>query len=116
MLQESISSHNIPYVGSSSNSTQRQHRSVEMSSPTMHTPQQMKKKISPDAHHLQQQYPSPQQQQSSFNSQQRSLHGSGGGGSSGISATGCVGSKPSANARQPMEYAGNGIKFPKELL
>ena len=106
MLQESISSHNIPHVSSSSNSSQRQHRSVEMSSPTMHTPQQTKKKISPDAHHL--------QQQSTFNSQQRSLLGSGGGGAGvgvGISATGCVGSKPSATVRQAMEYGGNGILY-----
>ena len=101
MLQESISSHNIPHVSSSSNSSQCQHRSVEMSSPTMHTPQQTKKKISPDAHHL--------QQQSTFNSQQRSLLGSGGGVGGGISATGCVSSKPSATVRQAMEYGGNGI-------
>ena len=67
----------------------------------MHTPQQTKKKISPDAHHL--------QQQSTFNSQQRSLLGSGGGVGGGISATGCVSSKPSATVRQAMEYGGNGI-------
>ncbi|KAI8129591.1 hypothetical protein FF38_12916 [Lucilia cuprina] len=94
MLQESISSHNIPHVSS----TQRQHRSSEMSSPTMHTPQ-TKKKISPDAHHLQQ-YP---QQQPTFNSQQRSLVGSVGGGST----TGSVGSKSSTSTRQTMEYGGS---------
>ncbi|XP_065355132.1 uncharacterized protein RhoGAP93B isoform X2 [Calliphora vicina] len=99
VLQESISSHNIPHVSSSS---QRQHRSSEMSSPTMHTPQ-TKKKISPDAHHLQQ-YPqtSPSPQQPIFNSQQRSLVSGGGG-----STTGSVGSKSSTSTRQTMEYGGS---------
>lgn len=108
MLQESLSSHNIPHVSSSA---QRQHRSSEMSSPTMHnTPQTAKKKISPDAlhqHHMQP-YPTPQQQQ--FNSQQRSLMGGSGGGGGG-STTGSVGSKSSTSTRQTMEYGGSGSLF-----
>lgn len=107
MLQESLSSHNIPHVSSSA---QRQHRSSEMSSPTMHnTPQTAKKKISPDAlhqHHMQP-YPTPQQQ---FNSQQRSLMGGSGGGGGG-STTGSVGSKSSTSTRQTMEYGGSGSLF-----
>lgn len=109
MLQESISSHNIPHIGSAQR--QQQHgRSSEMSSPTMH-PQtaQSKKKISPDAHHLQQQQPPHHQYPSSpqpFNLQQRGGGGvlvSGGSGST----TGSVSSKSSAT-RQAMEYGGSG--------
>ncbi|XP_059217865.1 uncharacterized protein LOC106086047 isoform X2 [Stomoxys calcitrans] len=95
MLQESMSSHNLPHLGSGGQ------RQQQMSSPTMHTSAaavaQSKKKISPDAHHLQQQqhqqYPSSPQ---AYNSQQR-----GGGGST----TGSVGSKSSST--RAMEYGGS---------
>uniref|UniRef100_A0A1I8MH79 Rho GTPase-activating protein 39 n=1 Tax=Musca domestica TaxID=7370 RepID=A0A1I8MH79_MUSDO len=106
MLQESMSSHNIPHIGSSAQQRQQQYhhssRSNEMGSPTMHSSSssaagvaQNKKKISPDAHHLQQQqYPSSPL---SFNSQQRG----GGGGSN----TGSITSKSSST--RAMEYGGS---------